>query len=356
MVNRNRKTNSSSAGTAGVAGEWVRWILPGVGLAWLSLVLARYWIKFPNASAPWGPLLDAVTETRLMTIVSHGGALALTAGTLFAGAGLGHLVLRYWAGTWSSALERVAVTLGLGQGLLAMGVFVLGVIQAYRPWVFWAAFAGILVLAVHQWQFAGMGTLIAQAQKEWAEAHRSARSVTVFRVFIVLFGALTLLLAFSPEIFYDAQVYHLGVPRWYLLEGGIRYYPAIHAQFPFLRQMLNLWGMALHGDSLAKLLHVASVGILWTTFHALARGRAENGTPTIATALFVAMPMVGLNLWSASVDAGMACFALLAVLGGVRLWETGEKAWALLTGIFLGLVFSCKYTGGVVTGWSIGDP
>ena len=29
-------------------------------------------------------------------------------------------------------------------------------------------------------------------------------------------------MAFVPELFYDSMVYHLGVPNWYLLEGGIK--------------------------------------------------------------------------------------------------------------------------------------
>jgi hypothetical protein len=170
-----------------------------------------------------------------------------------------------------------------------------------------------------------------------------------------------LAMAFVPEIFYDSLVYHLGVPRWWLLEGGVRYYPSTTAQLPFARQMLNLFGLALGGEPLAKLIHWSSAPLMVLTFAAMARRHSTPTAAWVASLGFFSMPMVNANLWTAGVDVGMSAFALLAALCFLNaLTDPGyETGWSVLAGVFSGLVFASKYTGflwvvclGIVlTGW-----
>src|SRR5262249_18993213 len=155
---------------------------------------------------------------------------------------------------------------------------------------------------------------------------------------------------FVPDIFYDSQVYHLGAPRWYLFEGGIHYMPFIHTQFPFLRQMLNLFGLGLEGERLAKLLHGSSGVLIVATYFALARRYSPPRTGLIAGLAFFTMPMVNMNLWTAGIDVGLAAFALLAFLAWINgmMQPEQRRSWFILTGAFVGFCLASKYPSAMI--------
>jgi len=67
---------------------------------------------------------------------------------------------------------------------------------------------------------------------------------------------MNLMNAFGPEYFYDSLVYHLAMPRLYLLEHRIVPTPnMIYSGIPFGTEMLYGLGLALGSDSVAKLIH-----------------------------------------------------------------------------------------------------
>ncbi|TXH28918.1 MAG: hypothetical protein E6Q99_01720 [Elusimicrobia bacterium] len=205
-----------------------------------------------------------------------------------------------------------------------------------------------LAWAFYQWRAGGLRRLAADAWARVRERWGGEPGDGFLRALLVAVFVLNGLMCFVPEVFYDALVYHLGVPRWYLLEGGLRYYPAYHAQFPFTRQMINLFGLALQGDTLAKLLHFATSVQILGTFLAMAERFGRRRVGLLASLIFLSVPMVAMNLWTTGVDVALTAVSLLALGAGlISLTAPAPRPWVVLSGLFLGLTVSTKYPGGV---------
>ena len=68
---------------------------------------------------------------------------------------------------------------------------------------------------------------------------------------LVIFG-FTLLTALAPPLKFDALVYHLALPRQYLLAGRMDYVPQIMFWgMPQTAEMLYTWAMSLGGEPAA---------------------------------------------------------------------------------------------------------
>lgn len=319
-----------------------------MAIAWAVLILAVYFKKYPFQVLTLSEITEQIGGLSWGGVLKAFYPLGLAVGVLFIAWGLGHSLLRRWAIPWHSPLEESVFGWGLGQAILSYVVLGLGAAQFYRPWVFWGLYVGGLVWAAYQWRAGGLRRLCLDAWSRIRADGGGQRGDGVLRLLLWIVMGLNFAMCFVPEVFYDAMVYHLGVPRWFLLEGGIRYYPAFHAQFPFTRQMLNLLGLALEGDTLAKLLHFAAGLQILATFLALAERWGRRRIGLLASLAFFSIPMVAMNLWSTGVDVAMAAVSLLALAAWLRaLDEPSARVWVVLTGVFLGLTVSTKYPGGV---------
>lgn len=174
------------------------------------------------------------------------------------------------------------------------------------------------------------------------------------------------LLAMNPEVSWDADVYHLALPRLFLEHGGFRSVPmSIYSQWPLGGELLFALAMLAKDYVLAKLVHF-SFGAL--TIFALALGcRAfHRGTSgTLAALLFLANPVVLGELHIAYVDLAYAflftsgfLFALQAA-GAEGTPEapsdkrpngssTANASW-LLSGVCCGAIAGLKVTGIIAT-------
>lgn len=198
------------------------------------------------------PLLDAL------------GALLLGAVALAALLALGARLRRLGRVAVPPGL-RVPVDLMLGGWTLGVAVLATGLAGLLRPWSLLAIAAA--VLAAGRW--AGWG---------------NARSA----VPALIGGAVTLPVALAPPFFYDALVYHLGLPWQALVEGGFRAHAEnVFAAFPPLAQLIYTLPLAAGADRVPALLHWGSVIAAALALRALARrlGAAHRLADLAATAL-----------------------------------------------------------------------
>ena len=126
--------------------------------------------------------------------------------------------------------------------------------------------------------------------------------------------------ALIPDVSWDADVYHLTVPRIYLEHGGFVRIPFnVYSNWPLGTELLFAAAMALRDFVLAKLLHlafgVASALLAWRL--AAGAGAGGRGAPSgvVAAALFLANPVVLAEMTVAYVDLASAFFLLLGFAG-----------------------------------------
>ncbi|MEK7287475.1 MAG: hypothetical protein AAB091_02800, partial [Elusimicrobiota bacterium] len=318
------------------------------GLAWMAFVALSY----VHRSAPVNllPVLNEFWPPGFPTLAAlgrHLRGLAVGAGLLAGSLALGAWILGERFNR--SALGRLVIANALGLGVVAYAVYLLGALGLYRTWILallWAGLAGLFF-----WRLKPqLGALIENALGELLVSLKASSLLLVLPLLIMV--AVAFLLAFVPEIFYDSHVYHLGVPRWYLLMGGIKEYPNLHANYPLTMSMLYLVGLALSGDTAAKLVHWSCGVLIMLGLIAWSNEERRPRAGPWAALIFLSMPMVMWNWWSTGTDVGVSLFAL----AGAWCWfrfidspeESADRSLLALAGIFGGLCFGSKLTAGLV--------
>ncbi len=209
---------------------------------------------------------------------------------------------------------RLPVDFVVGSWALACGLLLLGLLHAWRPWLVASvplAFAAVARWRGNRWRWA---TLLGPA----------------------LGATLALPLAVTPPFFYDALVYHLGLPWQALLEGGIRAHPEdLFSAFPPLAQLLASVPLAAGMSRAPALLHWWSFVVAGAAVGALARRLgAPRWAAVLAAACVPALPgdalVAGLPAAEGLALAGIFTATAMA-LGSTR--GTGA---ALLAGLLAG--------------------
>ena len=144
---------------------------------------------------------------------------------------------------------QIPIDLLLGAWALGSAVLAVSLVGLLRPWVLLVIAAG--VLAAGRWT-----------------TRRDVRPA----VPALVGGAVTLPVALAPPFFYDALVYHLGLPWQALLEGGWHAHAEnVFAAFPPLAQLIYTVPLAAGAERVPAVLHWASVVGAAVALRALAR-------------------------------------------------------------------------------------
>ncbi len=244
----------------------------------------------------------------------------------------------------STAVERVLISTGLGAGTASLVMLGLGLAGAWHLKLLRALFA-----AGALW---GIALLVRPPTREDAalpESRKLSPWASASLVLIVLACALTLLASAAPETFYDSLVYHLALPRLYLLHSRIIPTPwNLYSGLPFGIEMLYGLALALTNEHLAILLH-ASFG--WAGALALGawlRRRSSRDGAVLGILVYALCPVVLAVAWQSGVDLGTAFYFALALIALSRALEMDAEAqsrrWSLAGGLLLGFALGTKYT------------
>lgn len=169
-----------------------------------------------------------------------------------------------------------------------------------------------------------------------------------------------------PDLAWDANVYHLSVPKQFLREGGFFAMPMnVYSHWPLGVDLLFGLAMAIHDYVLAKQVHYAfallTAGLLFVLGGQVGgaagslpkASRAQVFTGLIAVGLFFANSVVLFEARVAYVDIAFAFFVLAAAWAAERSLAAGEEnqRTALVTlGLAAGLVCATKLSGAFSAG------
>ena len=301
-----------------------------VTFLWLAALVAGYYV----IHKPMSPGL-AFNLVRLAWQVGIALAIISVAG------GIGR---RFLSKISLHPLAALALQAGFGFGLLSLAMLAAGYAGLSKP-LFTGL--GLLVLGVLFWRdilswwrnWRALGTL-------WQSSDWFGRSVGGLVLLILGF---TLLTALAPPLKFDALVYHLALPRHYLLAGRMVYVPQIMFWgMPQTAEMLYTWAMSLGGEPAAVVLGwlvglVALLGLLGLTIDRLGVGPAWASLAALICGFTLSTGLAwGYNDW----------WVLLFGLGfliSLSLWLEGHSTGLLaLAGLFAGIALSTKYTAGIL--------
>ncbi len=342
-----RSQRKPSVGPLNAAGaRWPFWLLI-IGSSWAVAVAAAHLISaaqkipltFANSFAIFarefsvGPLFFKFWCGHALRLLA---CLSFLAGVRR----IGGLILRRMtiAGLPQDSQVESVVSLGLGLCVIAYLAFALLLLPGTAPVLLPLTFAGICIVGLQEIRstIVGGGGL-------------ATKFDTVERILLIPLMC-GLILAFvgttAPEISYDALVYHLGVPQSYLLAGRLLDLPYNHYSYlPMLTSMLYIWGLAVDGMYMAKLINW-SIGLaLLQAIYAFVAKYKSRTHALAACALFITIPAVLYLHWMVNSDLGAALFLMLALICCGKWRDNFEQLPYLhLTGLFCGAAMATKYT------------
>ena len=303
--------------------------------------LAIFQILFSEGIGPFPPVL---------LFIDYIQGLGLSLFLLFIAIGLGRTALSFSSIVFSSRVESLTLSGALGYGLLSYGTLGLGALGLLTKPFLRVLLCVLFVVVLIRFYSTFRKKWMRLAFQEMKAAFPSTLVVRFFVILLCLILITDLIMAFVPEIFYDARVYHLGVPHFYLMEHKIKALPQLHASFPFTIQFVYLLGLALKNEMVTKLTHFYFLCLTLTGMIALGLRTKRPLWGLIAAVLFAAIPTVQLNVWASAVDVGTSLFGFLAFYCYWIAKDQDKKnqIWIIFSGLFAGLAFGSKYSAGMV--------
>ena len=157
-------------------------------------------------------------------------------------------------------------------------------------------------------------------------------------------GLIYLPVALGPPFFYDALVYHLGLPWQALIEGGWKPHPEnLFSTFPPLSQMLSMPAMALGLLRVPALLHWLAWVTAATAVYGLARRFGASGPIAgLATAAALVLPVTPLVPGFPAAEGWLLVALLAAVTLAIGPCRPGSAA---LAGLLAGVATAARLQG-----------
>ena len=224
--------------------------------------------------------------------LAAGEAIGILAACALVGFSLLPAGVRRWSG-------RLGVPLALSVGALAVGwsVWVVGAVVGTTAGVVLA-----VVLAAQSLRVAP--TFARRARVFGGYLWRLGRARPALAAMLVVTAAAVVVKASLPVVDSDGLRYHLALPKLFLLEGRVAFYPYdVVGGFPQAGEMLYLLGLRLGRAESSKWMHtlffLGSLAVLVMTVH---RNRRSRGPALLAGIAFAATPVALAQAGTAFID------------------------------------------------------
>lgn len=272
--------------------------------------------------------------------ITASGSLEILWLLLFAlaSAGAGALALCVLKNLFSP-LQHIVFSVAVGMSLLGYYTLFLGLLGYYCKAGFMVSWVVLGFCSIYGGIF-----IYRLLRGSSLKSHFSAASL-LFGSVLFLAGSFLFAKSLFPVTYIDAVVYHLGVPNYYLQEGGISYIPYdAFSNFPFVAEMIYTLAMLVSGVKSAQVICVFVFFLLLAAVYSFSK-RFLTGIPPWMPVLFcLAVPSFMEAAILVKNDLHFVLFFLLAAHCFFEWEDTENCRWLILSGLFMGLCASVKYT------------
>ena len=254
--------------------------------------------------------------------------------------GMGHFIIRKLSLYSPCSLFNFCLSASLGLIILCYGglasLVKIGGLNLFLPLIIILVYLSFRELAHH------LPEIIPKSETRFQDLRAFDYLLISFLLLLLLYA---LYCALTPPFSWDAQVYHLLIPRIYLQNGGFCYIPLnVYSNMPLNMQVLFTIAMVMGDDVTAKLLHLSIGILLCLSIYAFCRRYFSRRAGLIASLLFLCHPTVFMEYPIAFIDLGVTLFCFWMVISLVRYLETGRMSWVGVMGAFGGMGLGSKYT------------
>ncbi|MFN8400658.1 MAG: glycosyltransferase family 39 protein [Anaerolineales bacterium] len=242
----------------------------------------------------------------------------------------------------SDTITKLILGTAIGMGIFGLAGFALAALGFAKPVLVTIIFT---ILTGYFFLTGGLANFHKDIQYLGKEIKTSANSVAKW-IPIATAAALGLafLLALTPPIEdFDALLYHLAVPEWWLRDGGLTLRNSIGYWVPHIVEGSFVFPMVFGVDTASHLIH-----LLWLVLTALllwhwARQVWNDTTAWDALAILLTMPSLFWLAGWAYTDYALT-FAGAATIFAIWQWRTTHNnKWITLSGMMAGIAMGTKY-------------
>lgn len=311
--------------------------LPLAFILWGGYLCVLYYIQFPF------PFREAENPYLAFGFLGWVTLLAITTGAT---------ILRGLRLTYRSPAERLILSAAVGFGGIAYLVFALGLLHLLYPGVMYALLGLLTVISFREIK-PTFETLRYYLTRAYALTASDLFPGALLLFLLGYHGLGTLV----PPIFFDTLVYHLAMPKWYILQHGLTYCPYnFYSNFPFTIEMLYTLGLLVHGPILVKGLNYVIHLLMLAGLYSLARTYFQHRVALLSVIIFYTIPWVGITSFLIYIDIGLGCYFWLAMYAFLNWISRKETDWLWLCGLLTGVMLGIKYlaaNGALIVGFSI---
>jgi len=312
-------------------------ILAAVFVIWGYFVLKNYYANFPVnlsllkhvfAIAP----SPGVRSPSLNVLGEHALCLFYLSVILLGALGAGSTVTKRAKLFETFNMENIIFSAGLGLGVIMLYVFIAGILGVlYKLTVipFLAAFAFIGITRLKEAKF---------------RIEKKSFGEKFFLLILLALTVINFVSCLAPATFYDALVYHLSVPLYWVQHHKISMIPNLFpSNYALNIQLLFCAALFMADETLCSMIHI-SLGILVTMgIYVFCRKYFNRRTGMFAAVIFYSIPLVSLITIRTGITMGLGFYELLAVFSFIN-WSSGnEKKWLWLSAVFAGIELGGKY-------------
>ncbi|MFH1724809.1 MAG: glycosyltransferase family 39 protein [Elusimicrobiota bacterium] len=324
-----------------------------VWTVWAAVAFRRQGVTF--VPSDWRSFLGLLSDLPRILHAGLGRDLLWVAAMWLLFGGVGGVLARWIGLAGMTRAERRLLSAGLGAGTVSLILLGLGMAGLWSPellrGLFFGGLAVLAASAIRRWRRRRKAGGSAPAEETDVALPQVARRGLWENAAVVLIAVAALLnvvTTAAPEIFYDSLVYHLALPKLFLLRGEIMATPGnVFSGTPLGLQSLYGLALALSGEGLAALLHcsfgLGAAAALW----AWMRRHASDAAGLLAALVFYLCPVALYASWHCGVDLGASFYialALVALPQGLAGRQVERPlAWPLAAGLLAGFAMGVKY-------------
>ena len=309
---------------------WAHLLIGFGAIIWLMVIISLYYAGHKPFS------LESVIN--LSIIVKN---IIISTIILSLAGGIGRRLLRTID---TNPLTAMALQVAVGLGLISISALILGTTIGFNPWIIVVA---LTILGLILWR--DCFAWLRQVSYLSKILLLSSRLEKLIAGMAALLFPLTLSVALSPPLKFDALVYHLYLPAYYLDAGKLLFHPRLlFWGMPQLAEILYTVAMAIGSSEAAAVLAwsvglISLLGILGYINERLGIDSAWISVVTI---------MVGSTTVMLLPSAYVEWFSVLFGLGlwvSLDIWKrTDRRSWLIWAGIFIGFGLGIKYANGAL--------
>ncbi|MGA1840035.1 MAG: ArnT family glycosyltransferase [bacterium] len=245
--------------------------------------------------------------------------------------------------TFIDFIEEGIFCISIGLGILALIILIVGLSGILQFWSVLSIFILLLILAFREIKEYFSGIFCSQNALFYPLSHD--RLFLILSPFLIIAFIWLFLASRIPPVFYDALVYHLGIPNQYLIHHTIHFIPhSIHSHHPFLIQNLFAVCLLFGGQGTAKLLVMMFAIFNSLSLSIFAIRLCKRPVSWLAGGIFLLTPTVLLTGALVNVDLGFSLYTILAIYA-LCMWSINkDNRWLIISALMTGFSLGTKYT------------